>query len=136
MRFIFIVIAVLLSACTTGQHDVPVIVADGTEMEQFERLVFCGDSEGFTKALGDVGARLGSAWDKIEGKDSSHECTVRINIDSVGNITGHEVVTCDKPTSIAQVLETASPVPVPNNQCMFESIKGVNFSLNSTNENE
>lgn len=131
MKYGILAILVLLSACAENQTKTPVIVADGTEVEQFEKLFFCGDSEGFTKALGDVGSKLGDAWDKVEGEESPHECTVRINVDQSGNIIGHEVVTCEKPSAIPAVLSAASPVPVPDNKCMFKSINGVKFGLNS-----
>ncbi len=131
MKYGILAILILLSACAENQKMTPVIVADGTEAEQFEKLFFCGDSEDFTKALGDVGSKLGAAWDKVEGKESPHECTVRINIDESGNIIAHEIVSCEKPSAIPAVLSAAIPVPVPDNKCMFKSINGVNFVLNS-----
>ncbi|ACA88030.1 hypothetical protein [Shewanella woodyi] len=131
MKFGVLILVVLLVACSGNQRQTPVIVADGTEAEQFEKLFFCGDLEGFTKALADVGSKLGDGWEQVEGDDSPHECTVRINIDEAGNIVAHEIVTCDKPSAIPEVLAEASPVPVPENKCMLESINGVKFGLNS-----
>ncbi|GAB2449855.1 hypothetical protein GCM10026915_38970 [Simiduia litorea] len=122
---------VFLTSCAATQNKTPVIVADGTEVKQFENLVFCGNAEEFTKVLGAVGSKLGEAWDQVEGKESNDECTVRIKVDESGNIKGHEVVTCDKPSAIPAVLAAASPIPVPKNQCLFKNVNSVKYGLNS-----
>ncbi|WP_444884632.1 hypothetical protein [Microbulbifer sp. PSTR4-B] len=131
MKYAVLASLIFLTACAGSQRQTPVIVADGTEAEQLVQLFFCGDSEGFAKAIGGVDSKLRGAWDQIEGENSPHECTVRINIDKNGHIVGHEVVTCDKPSAISALLVAASPVPVPANQCMFDRINEMKFELNS-----
>ena len=71
-KFICVFLSVLLSACASNLNtSAPVIVADGTEVEQFEDLFFCGDADRFSIALGTIGQELGAAWDKKFGKSSN-----------------------------------------------------------------
>ncbi len=132
MKHLFIIATtIFITACANTPNKTPVIVADGTEVKQFENLMFCGNAEAFRKSLGAVGSKLSDAWDQVEGKDSVAECTIRINIDKNGKIISHHVVKCENPSAIPAVLAAASPVPVPQDQCLFNNINSVTYVLNS-----
>ena len=134
--FTILSLAFLASCASPPVSETPTIVADGTEVSQFENLFFCGDSERFAKVMGQVGTELGSAWDQVEGESSVEKCTVRIKTDSSGNIVNHEIVECDKPQVISKVLMVASPVTLPNDRCLLNKVNGIKFVLNSGNEKD
>lgn len=136
MKYVFVVAALVLSACNsaTPKKESNVIVADGTEVQQFEAMFFCGDKEGFLVALGDVGSHLGKSWKAVMGDNSQAECTVRINVNKTGEILEHEIVTCEDSSKLKEVIKAASPVPVPNNECLLHKINGVKYTLNSNKE--
>lgn len=136
MKYLMIPLVIILVACnaTTPSKQNNVIVADGTEVQQFEAMFFCSDKEGFMVALGDVGSHLGAVWDTVMGENNKAECTVRIDVNSSGNILGHEVVSCEDTSKLNEVLSTASPVPVPKSECLLQKVNGVQYTLNSNKE--
>ncbi|WP_444922798.1 hypothetical protein ACJJH9_11280 [Microbulbifer sp. DLAB2-AF] len=134
-NLIFLVSICLLSACSNAKRSTPVIIADGTEATQFENLVFCGNANRFAKVMGDVGSKLGDAWDQVAGSESQDECTVRIKTDKKGNILSHEVVTCENPGVLPDVMAAASPVPVPENDCLLRNINSIKYGINSAKKN-
>ncbi|UTA47579.1 hypothetical protein L1F30_15665 [Simiduia sp. 21SJ11W-1] len=136
MKYRFLVAVLVLSACnaTTPKKENNIIVADGTEIQQFEAMFFCSDKEGFMVALGDVGTHLGKSWDAIMGDNNQTECTVRIKVNKAGDILEHEIVTCEDPTKLIDVIKVASPVPVPTNECLLQKVNEVNYTLNSNKE--
>ena len=136
MKHVFVMAALVLSGCnaTTPKKESNIIVADGTEVQQFEAMFFCSDKEGFMVALGDVGSHLGKSWDAVMGDNNQAECTVRINVDKAGEILEHEIVKCEDASKLNEVIKAASPVPVPKNECLLQKINGVKYTLNSNKE--
>ena len=138
MKKTFAILSLLfMASCVSPpQREVPAIIADGTELSQFENLFFCGDSENFAKVMGQVGKELGDAWEQVQGESSTDKCTIRIKTDNSGVIVSHEIVECDKPQVINKVLVLASPVTLPNDQCLINKVNGIKFVLNSGNEKD
>jgi hypothetical protein len=133
MKYLLTAFVLVLTGCnaTTPTRSNNVIVADGTEIEQFEAMVFCSDKEGFMVALGNVSSKLTNAWDEVLGKENKQKCTIRISIDKQGNILGHSVVTCENEPALKAVLKKATPVPVPQSECLQGRISGVKYQINS-----
>ena len=138
MKKLFTILSLtfLASCASPPVSQTPTIVADGTEVSQFENLFFCGDLELFTKVVGQVSTELGSAWNQVEGESSEGKCTIRIKTDSSGNIVNHEIVECHKPQIISKVLMVASPVTLPNDSCLVNKVNGIKFVLKSDNEKD
>ena len=125
--------ATILSACATEpKSPVPVIVADGTEAQQFAKLITCGNVEKFVTEVGKVGKHLGSTWDEVLGKDNTQKCSIRIRVDQHGQIQGREVLACDDVAALDKVLAAASPVPVPQDPCLLSHVNGIAIQLNGT----
>lgn len=134
MKLIFsLIIAFTIAGCGANvkkpQQKSNVIVADGTEVKQFENLMFCGNLEAFASATGAVSSKLSAAWEEVAAPDAVDECTIRIKVDRSGNIVNHAVVECNNPEILPKVLEKATPVPVPKNECLFESINQISYGL-------
>jgi len=134
MKLIFsVIIAFTIAGCGTNvqkiQQKPNVIVADGTELKQFENLMSCGNLEAFSSATGAVSSKLSAAWKEIADQNAVDECTIRIKVDRSGNIVNHTVVACKNPEILPKVLEKATPVPVPKNECLFESINQISYGL-------
>jgi hypothetical protein len=133
---IWLIMLLSITSCSTSlQKEKPksnVIVADGTEVKQFENLMFCGNMEAFVQASGAVSSKLTSAWEETVGSESKDECSIEIEVDREGNIINHKVVSCTNPEVLPAVLKKASPVPVSNNKCLFESINHIEFGLGNS----
>src|SRR5262245_11566183 len=125
-------LAALLPACATSPQPRPVIVSDGTESKQFEKLVMCGDAEAFTMALRNVGSHLAEAWDKVLGPDNKQQCEIRIRVDRSGHLLDREVISCDNRDALSKALRSADPIPVPQDECLLATINGASFKLNSS----
>jgi hypothetical protein len=124
--------ATAVSACAINQNRrPPVIVADGTEVQQFENIAMCGDTEKFVSALAPVGKHLGRKWDEVLGEDNTQECSIRLSVDKSGHIKGRELVRCEDAASLDRVLAAADPVPVPTDLCLLDRLNGITISLNS-----
>ena len=124
----------VLSACASSpKSSAPAIVADGTEMKQFENLVMCGDMPTFVTALGNVGRHLGRVWDEVLGKDNIQKCSIRLRVDQDGHIKGREVLSCEDVPALDAVLAAADPVPAPKDPCLLDRLNGVTINLNSPN---
>jgi hypothetical protein len=124
-----------LSACASNpRSSPPVIVADGTEMKQFENLVMCGDMPTFVAALGGVGKHLGRVWDEVLGTDDTQQCSIRLRVDQSGHISGREVLSCDDVAALDRVLAAADPIPAPKDQCLLARLNNVTIDLNSQSE--
>jgi len=121
-----------LSACASNpKRPTPIIVADGTEVQQFENIAMCGDMEKFVSALAPVGKHLGRKWDEVLGEDNTQECSVRLSLDKNGHIKGRELVRCDDSASLDRVLAAADPVPAPTDPCLLDRLNGITINLNS-----
>jgi hypothetical protein len=108
-----------------------VIVADGTEMKQIERLAMCGDMEAFVSALATVAKHLGRKWDEVLGTDNKQLCSIRINVNQAGQILGREVLSCEDVAALDKVLAAADPVPAPKDACLLASLNAIKFEINS-----
>lgn len=124
--------AVTLSACAGNPtRSPPVVVADGTEVQQLVNIAMCGDMEKFVSALAPVGKHLGRKWDEVLGEENTQECSVRLSIDKSGHILGRELIRCDDSASLDRVLAAADPVPAPTDPCLLDRLNGVTIDLNS-----
>jgi hypothetical protein len=121
-----------LSACASNaKRPQPVIIADGTEVQQFANIAMCGDIEKFVSALAPVGKHLGRKWDEVLGEDNREECSIRLSVDESGHIRSRELVRCENSAALDRVLAAADPVPVPADPCLLDRLNGVTISLNS-----
>jgi hypothetical protein len=126
---LFIVGAV---GCKTTQErtsSTPVIIADGTEVKQFENLMFCGDAKGYVGSLAIVGEHLSQAWNESGDRDSSKSCSVKISVDESGNIKNHKLKDCQDTERAKSALKAASPIPVSPNKCFHNGANKVGFEL-------
>jgi hypothetical protein len=125
-----LIAAAALSACASKQKtSAPVIVADGTEMKQFEKLVMCGDMPAFVSAMADVGRHLARVRDEVLGGDYTQKCSIRLSVDQEGHITGREVLSCAEVTSLDAVLAAADPVPAPKDPCLLARLNDITLEL-------
>jgi hypothetical protein len=121
-----------LSTCASNpKSPSPVIIADGTEVQQFANIAMCGDMEKFVSALAPVGKHLGRKWDEVLGEDNNQECSIRLSVDKSGHIKGRELVRCEDSAALDKVLAAADPVPVPTDPCLLDRLNGVTISLNN-----
>jgi hypothetical protein len=124
--------AAALSACANNpKRTPPIVVADGTEVQQFTNIAMCGDMEKFVSALAPVGKYLGRKWDEVLGEDNTQECSVRLSIDKSGHIKGRELIRCEDSDSLDRVLAAADPVPAPADPCLLDRLNDITINLNS-----
>ena len=137
MLVVTLTCAMALSACASNpKRATPVIVADGTEVQQFANLAMCGDMEIFVSALAPVGKHLGRKWDEVLGENNTQECSVRLSVVKSGHIKSRELVKCDDADSLDRVLAAADPVPVPTDPCLLDRLNGITINLNSPKKAE
>ena len=133
MRNILIVLFVLgVVGCKTAQertNETPVIVVDGTEVQQFENLMFCGDAKGYVASLALIGEHLSKVWNETGDKDSSKECSVNLKVDDAGYILNHSFKSCQDKTRAEETLRNASPIPVSENKCFHNAASKIGFEL-------
>ncbi|MGX5200365.1 hypothetical protein [Aliikangiella sp. IMCC44632] len=136
MRNILIALFILgIVGCKTTQErasSTPVIIADGTEVKQFENLMFCGDAKGYVASLAKVGEHLSQAWNESGDKDSSKKCSVNLKVDDLGMIKAYKLSECEDKVRAESALKIASPIPVSPNQCFHNAASKIGFELKKT----
>ena len=122
----------VISACTSNpsaQKKPAVIYADGTELKQFENLMFCGDGKKYMAYISAASGKVTTAWENAGGLESKEKCTVQIAIDANGNIVDHHPTDCENLKRLVEALKLASPVPAPENTCLQNELRGVSIQL-------
>lgn len=138
MRIILtLLLGVMLSGCnpTQTKQSPAIIVADGTEVQQFEQVMFCGDTEAFVKASNLVHEPLKNAWDNFLGEENREFCSIKISLNEAGDIVDYSLIECENPDIIPEVIRHASPVPAPESKCLFDRIQDIKYTINGDEEN-
>lgn len=129
--FTILLLTLLVSCSSVPPTKKPPNTGDNSKVSKFEKQLFCGTSKRYATIMGKVGSELKRAWKKSEGKLSADKCTVRIKTDRLGNIVNHEIFECDKPEVVSKILEIASPINLPKDQCLSKKVNEIKFVINN-----